>query len=75
LHGRNRRKSRDRTLTDKEIVAFWKAAEQERREFGVALKLLLLTGQRLSEVTDHAAIGIVRRSSDLDDSWCANKKS
>lgn len=54
-------KARDRTLKDEEIVAFWKAAEQERPEFSAALKLLLLTGQRLSEVTD------MRRSELSDD--------
>jgi integrase len=45
-------KSRDRVLLDEEIVKFWKAADAESPEFGAALKLLLLTGQRLSEVTD-----------------------
>jgi integrase len=54
-------KARDRTLKDKEIVAFWKATEQEQREFSAALKLLLLTGQRLREVTD------MRRSELSDD--------
>jgi len=56
-------KARDRTLIDEEIVAFWKAAEQEQPEFSAALKLLLLTGQRLSEVTD------MRRSELSDDLW------
>jgi integrase len=45
-------KARDRVLSDKEIVAFWNAAEQEPPVFCAALKLLLLTGQRLTEVTD-----------------------
>jgi integrase len=44
-------KSRDRQLTDAEIVKFWQAADAERAEFSAPLKLLLLTGQRLSEVT------------------------
>ncbi len=43
--------SRDRVLTDAEIVKFWRAADAERAEFSAPLKLLLLTGQRLSEVT------------------------
>jgi integrase len=43
-------RSRDRVLTSAEIVAFWKAASEERAEFAVPLKLLLLTGQRLGEV-------------------------
>jgi integrase len=41
---------RDRVLTDSEIVAFWRAAEAERWEFGAVLKLCLLLGQRLGEV-------------------------
>src|SRR5262249_41754096 len=44
-------KARDRTLKDKEIVAFCRAAEREPPAFCAALKLLLLTGQRLTEVT------------------------
>ena len=56
-------KSRDRTLTDKEIVAFWHAAEAERPETAAALKLLLLTGQRLTEVTD------MRRGELSDQTW------
>lgn len=43
--------ARDRVLTNTEIVAFWRAADAERTEFGAALKLLLLTGSRLNEVT------------------------
>jgi integrase len=53
--------SRDRVLTDAEIKAFWKAASAERVQFSVPLKLLLLTGQRLSEVTG------MRRSELSDD--------
>src|SRR5262249_27920666 len=44
--------ARDRTLKPKEIVMFWQAAATEPTAFSAALKLLLLTGQRLSEVTD-----------------------
>ncbi len=43
-------KSRDRVLSDSEIVAFWRAAGAERKEFASVLRLLLLTGQRLGEV-------------------------
>jgi integrase len=42
--------ARDRILTDEEITKFWRAADAERVEFGALLKILLLTGQRLSEV-------------------------
>jgi hypothetical protein len=39
-------RARDRVLSEAEIIAFWKAASAERVEFGVPLKLLLLTGCR-----------------------------
>jgi len=42
--------ARDRVLTNAEIRKFWRAAEAERPEFAVVLKLLVLTGQRLNEV-------------------------
>jgi integrase len=42
--------ARDRILSDDEIRKFWRAADAERVEFGALLKILLLTGQRLSEV-------------------------
>jgi integrase len=42
--------ARDRILSDVEIRKFWRAADAERVEFGALLKILLLTGQRLSEV-------------------------
>jgi integrase len=44
-------RSRDRALTEAEVKKFWEAAGAERAEFAAPLKLLLLTGQRLSEVT------------------------
>jgi integrase len=42
---------RERVLDDAEIVAFWHACDKIGEPFGAALKLLLLTGQRLREVT------------------------
>ena len=42
--------ARDRVLTDAEIVAFWRACDKVGEPFEQALKLLLLTGCRLSEV-------------------------
>jgi integrase len=50
VHRPATQKSRDRVLSTAEIVAFWRAAEAERKEFAAVLKLLLLTGQRLGEV-------------------------
>lgn len=42
--------SRDRVLTDDEIRAFWGATGRMGYPFGPLFRLLLLTGQRLSEV-------------------------
>ena len=42
--------SRDRVLDDDEIRSFWAACDEMKYPFGHAYKLLLLTGQRRSEV-------------------------
>ncbi|MDP2700429.1 site-specific integrase, partial [Thalassospira sp.] len=42
-------KSRDRVLTDQEIVWFWRACEKLGQPFGRLYQFLLLTGQRLRE--------------------------
>ncbi|MEE7441863.1 tyrosine-type recombinase/integrase [Methylobacterium oryzae] len=44
--------SRDRVLTDRELVATWIAAEQIGYPFGPVVQLLILTGQRRSEVLE-----------------------
>jgi integrase len=43
-------RSRDRVLTDDELRMVWNAADGDGRPFGPLVKLLVLTGQRLSEV-------------------------
>jgi integrase len=43
-------RSRDRLLTDEEILSFWKAAEALGFPFGPAFQLMALTGQRRGEV-------------------------
>ncbi|MGH1407496.1 MAG: tyrosine-type recombinase/integrase [Rhodomicrobiaceae bacterium] len=43
--------SRDRVLTDEELQAVWNTADQEKYPFGVITQLLILTGQRIGEVT------------------------
>ena len=45
-------KPRDRVLSFAEIGAVWKAAEKAGYPFGWATQLLLLTGQRPSEVVE-----------------------
>lgn len=43
---------RDRTLNDDELRCFWHACDKISYPFGPLFKMLLLTGQRLSEVAD-----------------------
>lgn len=43
-------RSRDRILSDDELRMVWKAAEEDGWPFGPLVKLLILTGQRLTEV-------------------------
>jgi integrase len=42
--------SRDRVLTNQEIVAFWRGCDHVPKPFAATFKLLLLTGSRLNEV-------------------------
>lgn len=44
--------SRDRILTDAELVAVWKAASEVSYPFGPVVQLLILTGQRRSEILE-----------------------
>jgi integrase len=43
-------KARDRVLSDNELKAVWKAAAEIERPFGPIVQLLILTGQRRTEV-------------------------
>jgi integrase len=44
--------ARERVLSDTELVLIWAAANKRAYPFGPLIKLLILTGQRLTEVTD-----------------------
>jgi integrase len=44
--------SRERVLSDSELAAIWHAAGDENDQFGVIVKLLLLTGARRAEIGD-----------------------
>jgi integrase len=46
--------SRDRVLSDAELVAVWRACEAAGHPFGQMFKLLIVTGQRLGEVATMA---------------------
>ena len=43
---------RERTLTNDELQLVWDAADQQGYPYGALVKLLLLTGQRLHEISD-----------------------
>jgi integrase len=65
---RGKEKSRDRVLTDEEIDLLWKALDVENKEIDIyiptklALKMILLTGQRPGEVAS-------MKWEDLDGKW------
>lgn len=46
----DRSKPRQRVLTNAELVALWKVLDTEKGNWGAAVKILILTGQRRSEV-------------------------
>ena len=53
LKARAKRRSRERTLTDDEIRAIWKACGEYRRgesTYGPFIRMLIITGQRRSEI-------------------------
>jgi integrase len=54
--------ARERVLDDREIAKLWRAAEQASKPFDAAIKLLLLTGGRLAEVS---AMEVSELSEDL----------
>jgi integrase len=56
-------KARDRVLTDDELARVWRAAETLKPHYGPALRMLILTGQRLGEVSG------MRRSEVAGDTW------
>lgn len=47
-----KRDPRDRTLTDDELRAFWRATARVGYPYGPLFRMLLLTGQRKTEVSD-----------------------
>jgi len=56
-------KSRERTLTDNELKLLWLALEREPQHWRIALRLLILTGQRREEVlqADWAEIDVPQK--------------
>lgn len=56
-------KARDRVLTDDELAFVWKATERVSAPFGPLYRLLILTGQRRSEVAEISWSELDRASS------------
>jgi integrase len=56
--------SRDRVLSDAEIKQFWRATDEVGEPFRAALRLLLLTGARVNEIT-----GMHRSELSDDGTW------
>ena len=50
LTARTRQVSRDRVLSDHELAAVWKVAQTEPYRYGPIVRLLILTGQRRTEI-------------------------
>ena len=47
---------RKRVLTDRELIAVWRAAEAQTDDYGIIVRLLILTGQRRGEIASlHSA--------------------
>ena len=47
---------RKRVLTDRELFAVWRAAEARPDDYGIIVRLLILTGQRRGEIASlHSA--------------------
>jgi integrase len=44
-------RSRERTLTDEELAKVWKKADEIGYPYGTIIKLLILTGQRIGEIS------------------------
>jgi integrase len=67
--------SRDRVLSDGEIRLFWDACEKEGQPFGSIFKLLLLTGQRKSEIAEMVEAELSGDSLHLDASRTKNGRA
>jgi integrase len=70
------KKARDRLLSDDEVRAFWRGAARMSYPAGAAYKMLILTGCRLSEVSDarwsefhHVVRTAIRQRGDKPVDW------
>ena len=63
VRGPHSEQSRDRVLTDDELRAVWQAADKSGYPFGPIVQMLILTGQRRSEVAE------MTRSEIVGDTW------
>ena len=67
--------SRERTLTDDEICAVWRATDAMTGHFGAIVKLLMLTGQRRSEIGGLRADYVAGNSICLPSTITKNKRT
>src|SRR5262245_5649292 len=67
---------RSRALTEAELVDVWLAADATGGEFGMIVKLLILTGQRLQEIgnLEWVEIDLERRPIELPERRTKNGK-
>lgn len=68
-------KTRERVLTDTELCTVWRAADKTGYPFGDIVKLLILTGQRRSEIGSLRADHIKDNSICLPSELTKNKRS
>ena len=66
---------RERILSDEEIRWFWHATDREGFPFGTAAQLLLLSGQRLNEVTGMRRVELASGIWTIPDGRTKNKKT
>jgi integrase len=74
LTNKHAEQSRDRVLSDAELAAIWKACRDD--DYGRIVRLLLLTGQRLTEISDlrWSEIDFDKRIIELSGSRTKNKR-
>lgn len=67
--------ARERILSDDELRAVWTAAQRTNGHFGIIVKLLILTGQRRSEIANLRAEWLNENSCTIPASHTKNKRA
>ena len=76
IASRGRNGGRTRTLSEAELVAVWKACDDLPGDYPAIVKLLILTGQRKTEIGDlrHSEIDLAKRQIELGPARTKNKR-